>query len=72
VSRRRQPVALGGIDQTAAMIVQKQSFQHPHRAMKQRNGQRGQHTDQGGNQQATKHDLNIRIIMKTMHHRLRH
>jgi hypothetical protein len=39
--------------------------------MKQRNGQRRQHTDQRRNQQATKHDLNIRIIMQTMHHWLR-
>jgi hypothetical protein len=53
------------------MIVEKQPFQDRHRRMKQRNGQRRQYTDQRRNQQATKHDLNIRIIVQTVHQRLR-
>jgi hypothetical protein len=53
------------------MIVEKQPFPGSPSPAKQRNGQRRQYTDQRGNQQATKHDLNIRIIVQTVHQRLR-
>jgi hypothetical protein len=72
---RQQPTPwwqrLGGVHQASAVIAQKQAFQTGHRMAKQGNRERGEDADQHGDKHAAKHNLNIRISVKTMHQRIR-
>ena len=57
----------GRIHQAAAVVAEKQPLQQVHAVAEYRNGERGQHAGDGGNQQATKHRADIGVGMKTLH-----